>query len=79
MAKEYTVTWQIDLDADNPAEAANTARNMMREGGPFLDYFTVKLRGKRNTKTVGIDLATFTGEPPTEKQLQGVKIQGVKP
>ena len=50
---EYHVTWEIDLDADSPREAAEKALEIQRD--VFLDalYFEVT---DENDTTVGIDL-----------------------
>lgn len=78
---EYRVTWEIDVDADSPEEAARKAlaaqRRPLREDGAHV--FTVKTA---NTHPVDIDLdeigetsnpdnlihvfRTFAGIPPTK-------------
>ena len=53
--KDYHVTWEIDIDADSPREAAELAQKMMRENTDWA--FTVKQNGKRSARGTSIDLA----------------------
>jgi hypothetical protein len=41
MSNEYTLTWNIQLDADNPAEAAEQALAMMRDPHSTATIFRV--------------------------------------
>jgi len=54
VAKEFLVTWQIEVDAKTHREAARQAQEMMRTGDWF---FTVWQKGRRGARPVGINLA----------------------
>jgi hypothetical protein len=54
VAKEFLVTWQIEVDAETHRDAAKQAQEMMRTGDWF---FTVWQKGKRGAMPVGINLA----------------------
>ena len=41
MSKEYRVTWEIDVSANSPAEAALAALNAQRREGSIANVFTV--------------------------------------
>jgi hypothetical protein len=56
---EYRVSWEIDVDADSPEEAAREAFNIMKAPDHF-PYFDV--RPIAGGETVGID---------TEKDIEG--------
>jgi len=45
--KSYLVTWEIDISAMTPREAAQEALDIQRDAGSFANVFTVKTkRGK---------------------------------
>lgn len=50
--KSYHVTWEIDIDAETPREAALEAENIQKEGC-FRPFFTVKTK---RGKPVDVDL-----------------------
>jgi hypothetical protein len=39
--KDFAVTWEIDVQADSPLEAARIAWNTMRARGSIANVFTV--------------------------------------
>ena len=39
---QYLVTWEIDIDADNPEEAALIAKEIQIDPGSEAVFFTVK-------------------------------------
>ena len=39
---EYTVTWEIQIDADSPRKAAEEAREIQRDHGSEAVFFTVE-------------------------------------
>lgn len=51
---EYLVTWQIDIDADSPEEAAARARRYQRQSGSETNHFTVE--DKESGKAVEVAL-----------------------
>lgn len=40
--KSYRVTWEIDVDAENPVEAAEIASSMFRDPMTMATIFTVQ-------------------------------------
>lgn len=55
--KEYTVTWQIQVDADSPCEAAKIAREMFLDSFPV---FEVREFDNWEDEPVIIDFTPFT-------------------
>jgi len=51
--KSYLVTWEIDISAMTPREAAWEALDIQRDAGSFANVFTVKTK---RGKPVEIDL-----------------------
>ena len=47
MAREYTVTWVIDLDADSPEDAARKALDVQRDPESIATCFDVAIRVSR--------------------------------
>lgn len=42
----YTVTWDIDIDADSPEEAAKLALEIQRDPNSTATYFSVETFGR---------------------------------
>ena len=59
--KTYLVTWQIEVDADSPEEAAHEAFGLMRDDGTGCTTATCfqvtrLVKGKKTRETVEIDV-----------------------
>ncbi|MEU9064976.1 hypothetical protein AB0D13_40650 [Streptomyces sp. NPDC048430] len=52
--QEYTVTWSIDLDADDPVHAARLALAIQRNPASWATVFTVQ-DDAQQTVTVDLD------------------------
>lgn len=48
----YHITWEINLDADTPLEAAKTCLEMQRDPNGTATWFTVR----QNGDTAGVDI-----------------------
>ena len=51
----YRVTWEIDIDADTPTEAAQLAQDWLRDVDTMATVFEVTEHAQ-NSKTVIVDL-----------------------
>ncbi|MGW2415982.1 hypothetical protein ACWCV5_27980 [Streptomyces tubercidicus] len=49
---EYSVTWEIDLDAADPGDAARKALSIQRDASSWATVFTVRTA----TQTITVDL-----------------------
>ncbi|GGN61409.1 hypothetical protein GCM10012285_60270 [Streptomyces kronopolitis] len=49
---EYSVTWEIDLDAADPGDAAREAQAIQRDANAWATVFTVHTA----TQTITVDL-----------------------
>lgn len=65
MTSEYLVTWQIDLDADSPEEAAQQAMNIMRD--PLSMALVFDVTDKAANETHRVDL--FKEDPGWREDL----------
>lgn len=54
MAKEYRITWEIDIDANSPLEAAKKALAVMRDSHSTATFF--KVTDNETNETSDIDL-----------------------
>ncbi len=52
----YHITWEIDIDADSPREAAEEAQRIQRDPTSLATVFTVQEHD--TTKAVQVDLLT---------------------
>lgn len=52
--KQYTVTWEIDIDANTPEEAAREALKIQRDTGSEATVFEVTDTSSEQTKTVDL-------------------------
>lgn len=52
MTKEYTVTWNIDIVADSPEEAAKIARVIQLDPESTAEYFEVREFGTDDPVTL---------------------------
>lgn len=59
---EYTVTWVIDISADDPEEAARKARAMLLNPESVADVFEVFETGG-DGRVTDVDLSELDGRP----------------
>ena len=71
----YRVTWEIDIEADSPLEAAQEAREMQADPESTATIYTVQLMDSRShelSASIEVDLADeatwSTGEEPPPKR-----------
>lgn len=56
---EYTVSWEIDIEADNSDEAAQQALDIQRDSNSTATIFYVRQSGKELHTATYIDVATL--------------------
>lgn len=63
MTEPYHVTWEIDIDADSPREAAEKALAIQRDPYSTATVFTIA--GINGEPNIDIDVEAPLGECPT--------------
>jgi len=56
----YRVTWEIDIDADSPLEAAKQAITILRDEDSTATIFTVVADGSTTFVDTGTEMTTQT-------------------
>ncbi len=64
-SKSYLVSWDIDIDADSPEEAAQMAREIQLDPESFATIFMVK--DKSTGKAITVDTLDRTCEPAEDE------------
>jgi hypothetical protein len=71
--KPYSVTWEIEVDAESARDAAKMAREIQRTETPALTFHVKNLKGKPKTET--IDLGSGIPFAKIEEPAFGVHLK----
>ena len=66
MPRSYTVTWEIDIEAGTPAEAARIAKQVQADPGSSANVFDVRLLGTDESEMIDLDDPNLNPDSPTE-------------